>query len=341
MIVRINLDRIKNSQVLERLRNGIPDDQLQSPFARAGLLPYLFIALFFTGLVVAFQLTSFKFDMKGLRSPIQLFGGLMLCGFAARRYGHERIAGALESIGILGIFGLLSVFALTILSATNFPLADETLIRADAALGFSWMGMMRSLGDEPNLMGGLAWAYNSLQWQAISVIIILMILNKQNELWIFINGWVLGLTITGFLFPFFPAVAAINYYGLTAYPGVHSADFIDWMQGVRNGTIRVVDVASIRGIVTFPSFHATTAVLFAWGFWRVPIARWLFLALNGIMLVATIVIGGHYLVDILGGIAIAVLSLVISSFIVRNRSVAKPDDRRKSRRDAAAKTTYT
>jgi len=63
------------------------------------------------------------------------------------------------------------------------------------------------------------------------------------------------------------------------------------------------------GIISFPSFHASMAVLFTAA---VRGNRYLFVptfCLNAILLIATVVIGYHYFVDVLAGVTIAFAAL--------------------------------
>jgi membrane-associated phospholipid phosphatase len=56
-------------------------------------------------------------------------------------------------------------------------------------------------------------------------------------------------------------------------------------------------------------------------FWPVPVARWFSAVINSLMLAATPIDGSHYLVDILAGVAIAVLSLVAARMLVTRMTV--------------------
>jgi membrane-associated phospholipid phosphatase len=49
--------------------------------------------------------------------------------------------------------------------------------------------------------------------------------------------------------------------------------------------------------------------------WPVPVLRWLFLALNVAMLVATPIDGSHYFIDVFAGVALAALCLVAAQAI--------------------------
>ena len=74
------------------------------------------------------------------------------------------------------------------------------------------------------------------------------------------------------------------------------------------------------GYVTFPSFHAAAACLFAWSAWQVRWLRWPGFALNLLMAISTIPAGGHYLVDVFGGVAVALAAVWLASHCVKSSS---------------------
>ena len=74
----------------------------------------------------------------------------------------------------------------------------------------------------------------------------------------------------------------------------------------------LLDVAP-QGLISFPSFHTTVALLLTAGLRR---ERWLFpiaCIVNGTMVISTISMGGHYLIDVLAGIIIAALASHLAS----------------------------
>ena len=88
--------------------------------------------------------------------------------------------------------------------------------------------------------------------------------------------------------------------------------------------LRHLELLGLGGIVTFPSFHAASAVLFGWALWAVRWLRPLALLINGAMLAATPLNGGHYFIDLIAGVAIAVLAIVaarrVGQIIARRQS---------------------
>lgn len=61
---------------------------------------------------------------------------------------------------------------------------------------------------------------------------------------------------------------------------------------LRDGTFRALNIAKLGDILTFPSFHAATALLSIWSLWVIWWLRPALLMLNVGMLVATPLVGG-------------------------------------------------
>ena len=66
-------------------------------------------------------------------------------------------------------------------------------------------------------------------------------------------------------------------------------------------------LSSLTGVVSFPSFHTTMALAYAYGFRRAGAIGWIVGALNFVMLFSIPFFGGHYLVDMIAGVLMAIL----------------------------------
>lgn len=71
----------------------------------------------------------------------------------------------------------------------------------------------------------------------------------------------------------------------------------------------------MTGLIFFPSFHAAGAVMFIRSWWQFRRLRWLMLPLNLMLIAAAPVFGLHYFVDLLGGIAVAVVSIILAEVL--------------------------
>ena len=91
------------------------------------------------------------------------------------------------------------------------------------------------------------------------------------------------------------------------------------LKALRDGTFAELRLSSMQGIITFPSYHAGLSLVSLWGFWasRMAWLRWPGMTLAALTIAATPVDGGHYLVDVLAGVAIAAVSVAAAVRAVR------------------------
>jgi membrane-associated phospholipid phosphatase len=194
------------------------------------------------------------------------------------------------------------------------PLLDETFAHMDALMGFDWMAHLAWVKAWPGLGTILTFAYGSTLPQVIAAIIILAYCHRMRDLREFILLFVMTLTVTLLLSAIFPASGAYVYFAPPADMAVgfdprngiwHLAQFT----GLRNGTVTTLDLSHTEGLVTFPSFHTILAVLTTWAvrevrYLAIPVAL-----LNGLVVLSTLSIGGHHLVDVVAGALIAVTGI--------------------------------
>lgn len=278
------------------------------PKSRAAYVLGLFIV---AATVVLFYAMGFSIS-PNLGLPWFLLA-FFVCGPLARRVGHPKIAGALECLGFL--YGeAIFLFTLLPLTALSGPLADARLAAWDRAIGFDWVAFVT--WAKP-LVPLFDFAYRSFALQALFLVSILFYTGNDSRAWRLATSAMIALIICASLYPFFPAVSAMAHYGV--YP---IADHEAVVSGpviaeIKNGA-RVVTFSMLKGLITFPSYHAAAAVMLAWAAWPVRLIRWPVLALNVVMAVACVVVGSHYLVDVLGGVVIAAVSLCASRLPMRN-----------------------
>lgn len=186
------------------------------------------------------------------------------------------------------------------------PLADPVLAHVEAALGFDWRGWVGFLAEHPDLSRGLALAYHSSGPQVGLVVIALSAVSRVARLWAYARLFTLALLASIAVSALFPAVGPYAFYAPQIYPQGHLETVgalwhLDALHALRDGTLPTLALSEIRGLVTFPSFHACLAVLTAWALAPVPVIGPLAGLLNGAIIVATLGAGGHYLPDVLAG----------------------------------------
>jgi hypothetical protein len=242
----------------------------------------------------------------------------------------RRIAYAAESLMILvrasvlfvplgfagGLFMYLSYGA-------GLPLMDDTLARADAALGFDWPGFLAIVNSSPWLSAVLIISYHSVGPQMPALMLILAFRRNEERLLEFIGLVAITSLLTAAGMTLVPAAGAYAHFNpepemfdnLTRHAGMwHYAELMN----LRSGEPFVFLAEQSKGMVTFPSFHTVLGIIITYA---VRGYRWLFPAvalLNAAMIVATLPEGGHHLVDVLAGIAIALVGLTVVRSLERH-----------------------
>jgi PAP2 superfamily protein len=139
------------------------------------------------------------------------------------------------------------------------------------------------------------------------------------RLQVFTLAFAIALIVTTIISIFVPAIGTYDVLNVHPDPNVFTpGGYLDQLRElplVRDGSLRELSYRSLAGLITFPSFHAASAVLYLWAFWPV---RWLgpiAAAINVMMLLATPIVGGHYFADIFAGIAIAAASIAVAKHL--------------------------
>ena len=224
-------------------------------------------------------------------------------------------------------FAIVSAALSYVAASAAFPLWDASLTAWDARLGFHWADWLSVMEAHPSWHLILRIAYMTLIAQPVVFIVILAAANQLMHLRIVLVSTIMTILTVIILATFFPA----------AGPGLHSigpvavttgfipASWDSWpiLEGLRNGTYRQLFTADADGIVTFPSYHAAAGLLGIFAMWPVKFARWFSLILNVAMIAATPVDGGHYIVDVIAGLAVAGLAWTAATWIIA-RSAAVP-----------------
>ncbi|WP_280704194.1 phosphatase PAP2 family protein [Bradyrhizobium sp. BR13661] len=205
-------------------------------------------------------------------------------------------------------------------TSAGFPLQDARLLAWDRALGFEFKSFLDFINGHPELLSVLAQSYSSITLQMILLGLVLPLTGCYQRGAEAICAYILALLVTTCISAFVPAIGVYHVLGLQAsdFPNFEPAGYYDTLRDaplVRAGLLRKLNLPQLVGVVTFPSFHAAAAVLYMWSFWPL---RWLRLAAipwNVLMIVATPLGGGHYLVDILAGVAVSTVAIVVTTAI--------------------------
>ena len=251
--------------------------------------------------------------------PVIVIGAALLgIAIGHRRFGMSPRLAAIAEWALLWIIFSVSGALLTYLAAASGgPLYDSNLAALDAKLGFDWRSWHDIIAGHPTLRLPLAAAYRSLFWQISFSMLWLWWLrwdHRQAEL---LTNVTVGLMLTTMVFCLFPTLGPC--VGMPECQDAYLQDLL----GLRNGSLPSIDVMVLKGVIAFPSYHAALAVLFTYAHRRsasfLPVA-----VFNLVMLVSIPSEGGHYLVDVLGGMAIGWFTILATRVLPSREPALAP-----------------
>ena len=217
---------------------------------------------------------------------------------------------------------MVAAYALEALSylggALNRPMITDELVAADAMLGFDWPTAFDWTRRYDAVRVIFAWAYKSGLSQLVVVPALLGLAGRRDRLDELVDLFAVTGLITIAIATAWPSETTARAYQYSEL-GLPSIVHLDLL---RDGTLRELPLARFTGLVTFPSFHATMAMVLAWSCRGVARLGPAALALNGLMILATPTEGAHFLVDIIGGAAVFALVAWGRAFVVRTATAA-------------------
>lgn len=268
--------------------------------------------------LVMLLLGALGFTYRGDDINLMLAVIAACAGLAAllRWRGSPRLAAGIEGCALL-VGASMAVACISLLVATSAPpYRDELLAAADRLLFpfLSWPDLANGLAGQARLTAAMCAVYSTLLWQPFLLVVTCAALGRTDAVWRFLHAWSLTLIACVAIFALAPAQTAYVHYGFVPADVPYLTANTSWwpyelLERVRTGQLRELGAAQISGLITFPSFHTAGAVLLAWGFRRVPVVGPAFVLLNVTMIATVPLIGSHYFVDVLGGIAVAFLGI--------------------------------
>ena len=271
------------------------------------------------GLVMLTLAMEYERLSIALLSPATLifaltFGALGLVRHAFRNpisHGQRVARDMAEYYGLFTIIALTGALASYPVSAMTSGYVDEGLERADAILHFDWLAWYNLVAEHRSLqIIGTAF-YQSIYASPAILLGWFAWTNKRAAARRFIASFWIAAVLALVMFRFMPAVGP--FATLAHGPVPYMPDSGLWMDQLipelRLHLFHVIDLGAIRGLVSAPSFHTASAVLFIAAAWPWRTLRWPLLALNVAMLISTPVEGTHYLSDMILGAAVAGVAL--------------------------------
>jgi hypothetical protein len=211
----------------------------------------------------------------------------------------------LEAVAWFFSFVVTAAVLSYLAASCAFPLQDVTMERLDQAIGFDWSAWRDTLLERPTLNRLLVVAYNTLLSQFLLAIIYFC---KRDR---FARIEELLLLMCATLVPTVLISAIWPTLGPFAAHGGGNDGVVQDLLAMRAGGPWHFSLFELKGIIQMPSYHTALAVLFTYAFRGTGLLGYVIAALNTVMLLSIPPIGGHYLVDMLAGGALAIGAIAI------------------------------
>ncbi|MHC4697399.1 MAG: phosphatase PAP2 family protein [Planctomycetota bacterium] len=195
------------------------------------------------------------------------------------------------------------------IACTARPLVDDSLVQADQWFGFEVPQMVAWADAHPNVRICLQRAYNTLLPQTALIVVILGFLGDRRQLETFMLRFMFATLLTAVFFFAYPAEGPFSAYEYP--PNQSQARYLEHFQALRSGESDVVTWRGAEGLITFPSFHTTWAILLALALRHRPIIFAFSAVLNAAVIAATLGTGWHYVSDVVGGALVGVIVIAL------------------------------
>lgn len=269
-------------------------------------------------LALGIGLAVTTFTLEGLMTTEVLTApALAVAGWWLMQRGWgERPAFAMLAFAQMGCFVIFAAPLSYIGLGAGMPLQDARFAELDRLIGLDWPGYFHFAMAHPGLLIYAKFFYAMLLVPAFCVPVVLGLTGQYIRLQQFVLASTLALSVVIVVSSLLPAIGTYFEFGLPSDTELFNANGYGGQAReipmLRDGTLRALNLARLGGILTFPSFHAATALLSIWSLWNIWWLRPALLMLNAGMLVATPLVGGHYFVDVVAGVSVAALTILAS-----------------------------
>jgi hypothetical protein len=179
---------------------------------------------------------------------------------------------------------------------TPFKIIDPLLYQADLLLHLDMVDFMQQANHFPSFKTLMQYSYASLNHQVLFIPLLLIVLKQYDH---FLKTCLLFL-ITSFigfnLYYFFPSTGPATLLKLPIFsPG-------QFATGIKFQEIHQRQLASTieGGLIAFPSFHVTWALVCQYACQKVEIPGlyWFLMVVNTLLILACPLLGWHYFIDV-------------------------------------------
>ena len=208
---------------------------------------------------------------------------------------------AIWSVLLTDILSLLIQLA----GRSNRQLQDHALAAFDSRIHFNTAFFVHLVDRIPALHIGSAIVYASLPLLILGAVLVPPLCGHADASRRYILGIVLSAVITALVFALWPAAGP---WTTESFPPTSEQAIVTAYLTLLNSNVPAVLDMQKAGIVSFPSYHVVLAILSAMALSSIRCLRVSAWILAVLVCVSTVLTGWHYGVDVLGGLAVAMMT---------------------------------
>lgn len=198
----------------------------------------------------------------------------------------------------------------------NRPLIDPELAAFGKAVGFNWVFWHGFVSAHPWLNLFLSFLYFIALPQVAFAVVVLALLGRLERVREFVLALMIAAVMAITISALFPSSGALAYYrpaetAPTIVDLAYKQSFFD----LRAGLQKSFSLTELKGLIAFPSYHATLSVLVVLAFRGIRRFFWPLAVFNLLILASAPVEGGHFLIDVVGGTGIALIGVWLAGKI--------------------------
>ena len=237
---------------------------------------------------------------------------LLLLGFSYKT--REEVPHISFAIFALSLF-YIAMIPLNLLAngmqTTPFHPVDTFLIHMDDLLHFDTLSVLNWSHQYPTLIYILKKAYNTSLPQILAVPFILCIIDDRKGLQRFFTVGLMAYLICSLIYYFLPTTAPASQFHSALLPSNQHFIAERFYQVHHSLPVK----APYAGMVAFPSPHVIYALVILFATYQ---RKWLFYPLailNAVLIASTVLLGWHYLMDVIASITIVSLLAIANEKI--------------------------
>lgn len=235
-----------------------------------------------------------------------------------------RLGAALICTSALIIFSMAaSTFNYLLLPITR-PTIDAWLVSVDQLYGYHWPDVIAFAGDHPTISVILKLAYISTLPQLAVLVVSLGLTGRVFDLHVMLLGIAVTSVIGIMIWVMFPSLGPAAMFQipaetLEAANLVVNTDYGEKLLGLAaNGAPRLSPTDAL-GLIAFPSFHLVLACFSVYAARNLPLLFAIFVGINILVIPATLIHGGHHLIDLPAGVALFAFGAWVAHQLVAQR----------------------